>query len=82
MWNTKDQDKGKYRKFEYFWLGPYLIVEYHGLESYILKNVDGENLELHVHGQYYKNKNQLTSHSIYSVNTIYSFPFYFFVYSY
>lgn len=50
MWNTRIEDKGKYGKFDPIWLGPYLIKASWGEDSYLLKDLLGNILELPVHG--------------------------------
>ena len=52
MWNAKIEDKGKHGKFDPIWLGPYLIESRWGDDSYILKELFGGILELHVCGQF------------------------------
>ena len=50
MWNARIEDKGKHGKFDPIWLGPYLIENIWGEDSYILKDLLGNILELPVHG--------------------------------
>lgn len=54
-WNAKDQDKGKHKKFKALWLGPYIILEKGGKNSYFLQNTNGEIQEFLIHAQYLKN---------------------------
>lgn len=54
MWNARSQDKGKHGKFEALWLGPYVIMDKEGEDSYFLQNTIGEVQELLVHGQFLK----------------------------
>ena len=54
MWNTRLQDKGKHGKFDPIWLGPYLIESLWGDDSYFVKDLSGNLLELPVHGQFMK----------------------------
>lgn len=54
MWNARARDKGKHDKFEYLWIGPFVITGKNGVDSYLLKNMDGENIELPTHGQFVK----------------------------
>lgn len=54
QWNVRVEDKGKHKKFESLWLGPYIIHQNFGKDSYLLKNMDGEIFELPVHGQFLK----------------------------
>lgn len=39
MWNARLEDKGKHGKFDPIWLGPYLIENAYGEDSYILKDL-------------------------------------------
>ena len=54
MWNARLQDKGKHGKFDPIWLGPYLIDSLWGNDSYFIKDLSGNQLELPVHGQFMK----------------------------
>lgn len=38
LWNCKHEDKGKHGKFDPFWLGPYLIHDNWGEDSYFKNN--------------------------------------------
>ena len=54
MWNAKIEDKGKYGKFDPIWLGPYLIENTWGENSYVIKDLSDNILELSVHGKFLK----------------------------
>ena len=54
MWNAEIEDKGKHGKFDPIWLGPYLIENASGEDSYIIKDLSDNILELLVHGQFLK----------------------------
>ena len=54
MWNARLEDKGKHGKFDPIWLGPYSIYDTNGEDSYFLRNLAGDILELLVHGQFLK----------------------------
>jgi len=54
IWNAKGQEKGKHGKFQPLWMGPYQVCNTHGEDSYFLQALDGEVLELPVHGQFLK----------------------------
>ena len=41
-WDAMHEDKGKHGKFDHLWKGPYLILENHGNNSYILQGFDGD----------------------------------------
>ncbi|XP_059070482.1 uncharacterized protein LOC131860128 [Cryptomeria japonica] len=55
MGNARIQDKGKHDKFEALWLGPYVIMDKAGEDSYFLQGAIGEVQELLVHGKFLKN---------------------------
>jgi hypothetical protein len=50
MWNARLEDKGKHGKFDAIWLGPFLINDKWGEDSYFLQDMAGSILELLVHG--------------------------------
>ena len=54
MQNAKVEDRGKHGKFDPIWLGPYLIENTWGEDSYIIKDLSDNILELPVHGQFLK----------------------------
>ena len=54
MWNARMEDKGKYGKFDPIQLGPYNICDINGEESYFLRDLTRDILELLVHGQFLK----------------------------
>ena len=41
-WDARHEDKGKHRKFDHLWRGPYLITKNHGNNSYSLQGFDGD----------------------------------------
>lgn len=53
-WNIRLEDKGKYGKFDPIWLGPYLIDSKWGENSYFIRLLFGDLLELPVHAQFLK----------------------------
>ena len=53
-WDTRREDKGKHGKFDPLWYGPFRISEVRSNNTFILKNLDGETLQLRVNGQYLK----------------------------
>lgn len=55
MCNAESQDKGKHGKFEALWLGPYVIMDKAGGDSFFLQSFTREVQELPVHGQFLKN---------------------------
>ena len=54
MWNAKLEDKGKHGKFDQIWLGTYCICDTNGEDSYFLKDLTRDILQLPVHGQFLK----------------------------
>ena len=54
MWNARLEDKGKHGKFDPIWLGPYCICDTNGEDSFFLKDLTGDILELLVHGKFLK----------------------------
>lgn len=53
-WNSKNEDKGKDGKFDPLCLGPFLVHAHCGENSYFIKELIGDILELLVHGQFLK----------------------------
>jgi hypothetical protein len=41
-WDMRNEDKGKHQKFDHLWLGPFNIVAYHGNNSYLLQDLNGD----------------------------------------
>jgi hypothetical protein len=41
-WDTINEDKGKHGKFDHLWLGPFKIVAYHGSNSYLRQESNGD----------------------------------------
>lgn len=42
QWNAKGQDKGKHKKFESLWIGPSVVCDLNGKDSYFLQKMNGE----------------------------------------
>lgn len=42
-WDGRIEDKGKHRKFENLWKGPYKIATYRGQNAFLLKEMDGQD---------------------------------------
>lgn len=42
-WDTRNEDKGKHGKFDNLWKGPFRIATYRGQNSFLLKEMSGEN---------------------------------------
>ena len=41
-WDARNEDKGKHGKFDYVWKGPYKILAYHGKNTFILQELNGD----------------------------------------
>ena len=54
LWDRRNEKPGNHGKFDSLWLGPYIIREAAGQNSYHLSTLDGESLELPVNGQLLK----------------------------
>ena len=54
MWNARIEGKGKHGQFDPRWLGPYMIENTWGEDSYILKDQSNNILEQPVHGEFLK----------------------------
>ena len=53
-WDTRREEKGKHGKFDPLWYGPYKITEARSNNTFMLENIDGEEVEFHVNGNYLK----------------------------
>ncbi len=54
MWNARMEDKGKHGEFDPIWLGPFSIYDTNGKDSYFLRDLTGDILELPIHGKFLK----------------------------
>lgn len=45
-WNARNEDKGKHGKFDPLWLGPFLVHAHCGENSYFIKELTGDVLEV------------------------------------
>ena len=41
-WDARNEDKGKHRKFDNLWMGPFKISAYFGSNTYFLEELNGE----------------------------------------
>jgi hypothetical protein len=41
-WDTRNEDKGRQKKFDNIWLGPFRIATYHRNNAYLLQEINGE----------------------------------------
>lgn len=42
-WDARNEDKGKHGKFDNLWKGPYIFSAYKGHNSFLLKEMDGQD---------------------------------------
>jgi len=42
-WDARNEDKGKHRKFENVWKGPYRIAACRGRNAFLLKEMNGKD---------------------------------------
>lgn len=54
LWNKRKEKPGKHGKFDSLWMGPYIIQESAGTNSFQLSDLDGERLLLPVNGRHLK----------------------------
>jgi len=54
LWDRKNEKPGKHKKFDSLWLGPYIIQDIAGPNSFYLSKLDGEPLDLPANGQMLK----------------------------
>eukprot|EP00253_Pinus_taeda_P012470 PITA_12470 len=54
LWDRKNEKPGKHKKFDSLWLGPYIIRDIAGPNSFHLSRLDGEPLDLPANDQMLK----------------------------
>eukprot|EP00253_Pinus_taeda_P006080 PITA_06080 len=54
LWDCKNEKPGKHKKFDNLWLGPYIIRDIVGPNSFHLRKLGGEPLDLPANGQILK----------------------------
>ena len=54
LWDKKNEISGKHGKFDSLWLGPYIIDEKIGRNSFTLTNLEHEKLPLRLNGKHIK----------------------------
>jgi hypothetical protein len=54
LWNKAKEKPSMHTKFEELWIGPYIIDKIMGFNSYMLKDMKGKILMLHVNGKHLK----------------------------
>ena len=53
-WDAKKEQKGKHGKFDNLWLGPFTIVNILGNNTFVLQNLDGNEVPVPVNGRFLK----------------------------
>ena len=53
-WEARKENAGKHRKFYHLWFGPFKIAIVEGINSFSLKNINGDILDAHINGRYLK----------------------------
>ena len=54
-WDAKKEDKGKHGNFDNLWIGPIVMHEMKGNNTFILVDIDGDMIEEHINGKIQKN---------------------------
>jgi hypothetical protein len=54
LWDKRKEKPGSHGKFDSLWVGPYIIQDVAGNNSFVLSRLDGEKLPLPVNGQLLK----------------------------
>ena len=54
LWDKRREKPGKHGKFDSLWMGPYIIHDVVGDNSFYLSDMDGEKQSLPVNGQILK----------------------------
>ena len=54
LWDKRREKPGKHGKFDSLWMGPYIIHDVAGDNSFYLNDMDGEKQSLPVNGQILK----------------------------
>ena len=50
LWDKRREKPGKHGKFDILWMGPYIIDEVAGANSFYINDLEGERLSLLVNG--------------------------------
>jgi len=53
-WDKMSEPKGKHKKFQHLWLGPFQVEEKISQGTYRLRTLQGETEKIHVNGQHLK----------------------------
>lgn len=51
IWDVRREDMSKHGKFDHLWFGPFRIAKVRANKTFMLKNLDGELLQLSINGQ-------------------------------
>jgi hypothetical protein len=43
-WDARNEDKGKHKKFDHLWMGPFGINVHHGNNAYFVEKLNGEHV--------------------------------------
>ena len=54
MWDARNDEKGKHGKFHNLWLGPFTIINILGNNTFLLQNLDGDEVVGPVNGWFLK----------------------------
>ena len=53
-WDARNDKKGKHGKFDNLWLGPFTIIKILGNNTFVLQNLDGDEVAGPVNGRFLK----------------------------
>ena len=52
--DARKEEKGKHRKFENLWIGPFSVIKILGNNTFVLQNLKGEEIAGPVNGRFLK----------------------------
>ena len=53
-WDARNDEKGKHEKIDNLWLGPFTIIKILGNNTFVLQNLDGDEVACLVNGRVLK----------------------------
>ena len=53
-WDARKDEKGKHGKFDNLWIGPFTVIKILGNNTFILQNLNGEEIASPVNGRFLK----------------------------
>ena len=53
-WDARNDEKGKHGKIDNLWLGPFTIIKILGNNTFVLQNLDGDEVASPVNGRFLK----------------------------